>query len=133
MTQPHVLAGATIEPSRFIQMEPAGTNAEVIACVADTFAIGITTEAAADAPQDGSGTFAAEAGDVVQYIGWGEEALLEADGTGWSSGVLLKSGAAGLGDVADTADDIACAISLEAAAAGEFGRVLVMSPFRIHA
>lgn len=134
MTQPMVLAGATIQPARFIQMEIDGSNGEVIASTAgSSFSIGITTEATQDAPLDGSGTDAATVSEQVQYIGYGQEALLEADGTGWGSGLLLKSGAAGVGDIADTAGDLACAISLEAAAAGEFGRVLVMSPTRIHA
>lgn len=133
MTQPQVLAGATIEPARFIQMDPGGTSGEVISCIDDTFAIGITTEATADAPQSGSGTFAAEAGDVVQYIGIGQEALLKADGTGYASGKLVKAGAVGVGVLANATDDIACAISLETTAANEFGRVLIISPFSVQA
>ena len=129
---PSVKAGGTIRVSRFIKMSTT-ENATVLEGTAGALCIGISGESAREAPQSGSNVNAALDGDVFDWTGFGSETLLTADATGWTVGDLLKSDAAGLGDVAATADDIACAIALETTAASEKGRVLMISPHRIHA
>jgi len=129
MTQPQMIAGGTIRTSLFVKISTAEDHT-LLEADAGEACIGIATEATQDAPY-GSVTNAAEAGDTVQYIGIGEEALLKFDASGCTAGDFIKSDADGKGDIAGTAEDIACAMALETVAANEIGRVLVISPYTV--
>jgi hypothetical protein len=131
--QPQFKAGGTIRTSRFISMDIAGdeNNTVIESNAGDAAVVGVTTEAAQDAPQSGASVNAAEDGDQVEYRGPGQECMLSVAETVATCGAWLMPDAEGEAVLANATDDIGWALSLEEAAVGEIVKALFFGPHHI--
>lgn len=126
---PSLIAGGNINPSVFVKGGAADHT--VIQADADaTTVLGVSGPGTKAWPETGNSTVHAAAGDPVELHGFGDEALLKIGTGGITRFAYLKAEADGEG-VAATSGDVANAMALESAAAGELGRVLVISPFQV--
>ena len=130
MATAYVAAG-TIRRARFVKLNPSANN-QVLEADANEIVFGISQVGGRDAPIPENTTDppnAAVIGDHLNVHQLGVECLLEAGSGGWAADARLKSDADGKGvAIATTGTTIqhVGARALEAASAGELGRVVVM-------
>lgn len=128
-----VQANGSISTCRFIKIDTSGDFLAIQATDGSSshgdIGIGISTDAAQAAPFGTNDTHAALAGDQFEWHGIGATGVLLKIGSGGvTRGDLLKSDASGQGITSSTTGDNVLAIAEESAAAGEFGRVTIISP-----
>lgn len=121
-------AGGNIKPKSFVKLDTSNPLQCLQAGAGDT-PIGISgnwTHYPPGTPSDD--TFQATSGEFPEIMGMGCITPLLC-GTGWTTGLFLKPDSNGAGaPVTVPASDIAGAIALDTANAGEFGRVYVLPP-----
>jgi hypothetical protein len=119
-------AAGTIPISTFVKLN-AAANQQFLSCGAGDRPIGISTEAAHDAPIPSvtARTTAAVSGDQFKYYPIGSICRLLAGSGGWTANDMLISdaGGAGVTVASSTAAQFVGAIALETVAAGEYGLV----------
>lgn len=123
------VAGGDIRTCRFIKLSTAADH-RLLEADANEQTIGISSQAAQDAPIPGASANAAESGDSFRYHTEGEVALLEIGSGGVTRGAQIKSDADGKGVLAATTGTTTQwvgAMALESAAEGEKCRVLIKS------
>ena len=127
---PQLQAGGTINPSRFVKLDTTHDNQGLQAGAGDR-TIGISGVGTDDPPGiTGSAGAHAVDGENIELFGIGDICLLQAGSGGYIRGDLLKSDASGQGQTSTTSVWVG-AIALESAVSGEFGRVQVISPYRV--
>lgn len=130
LAYPQMAAGGDIRPHRFVKVSTAANNT-LLEADAGEFVIGVSQEGTKEAPGlNGASTLAAAAGDQMMFYPPGTDPLLEIGSGGATPGAHLKSDADGKGVITTTDKDAYGAIALEAAAAGELCRVLVMPGYK---
>jgi len=129
---PQVVSGGTIRTSRFVKLSTAADNT-ILECDANEQCIGVSTEAAQDAPIPGASTDAAAAGDQCAMHPIGSVCLVQA-GDAITRGDKLKSDADGKAVPAATTGTTVQWVNgraLESASADELVKIVVESyPFR---
>lgn len=128
MPSPNFTANGTIQPSRFVLVDPASTSGDQViqASTATTELIGISQEFSKLAPIPNATSEAAAAGDLVKVYGLGEICLLQSTSAGWTANDRLCADADGKG-IASTADaQFYGAIALTTISGAALGRVQVV-------
>lgn len=124
-------ASGTIQPCTFVKLDTAN-DLSALPAGAGGIPIGISGAFADTLPLAGaSAAPEAVAGEYPLVYPAGATCLLTAGTGGWNPGAWLKPDANSNGIATTTAGDIAGAIALTAAAAGERRRVLVISPHKV--
>lgn len=123
-----LIAGGTIQPHRFVQLDPNNAYTALQASAGAPI-MGIAAECTdrAPIPENGTTAPAAVSGDPFRHYGVGEIAPLEVGGD-VSPGDKLRSDTDGKGVVVDTSsggDQNVGAVALEAGAAGNIIKVTV--------
>ena len=121
-------SSADIRVSRFVKISGNYTVAE---CDAGEFCFGISAEHSESAPLPNVSELASTSGNPVSIYDGTEPAntrqvLLMAGSGGWTAGAFLKSDADGAGVATTTSEDLYGAVAMEAASAGETGRVFIL-------
>lgn len=120
-------AGGNIAPKSIVKLDPANPFQCLQAGVGDV-PLGISgnwTHFAPGVPGDDG--LMASSGEFPEVNGMGSIVPLQC-GTAWVTGNYLKADASGFGAPVTGSADLAIAQAFESNAAGEFGRVLVLSP-----
>lgn len=127
---PKLVAGGAIRPSRFVKFS-ASADRTILEADANERTIAIATDAERDAPQTGSSTEAAAAGEPCHVNMPGVVCKLKLGSGGTTRGNMLKSDADGQGvDAATSGTTLQWvgAIALESGSEGELIDVLVIQP-----
>ena len=123
------VAGGTIRTCRFVKISTAADH-RLLEADANEQIVGISSQAAQEAPIPGASANAAESGDSFRYHTEGEVCLLEIGSGGVTRGAQIKSDADGKGVLAATTGTTlqwVGAMALESAEEGELAKVLVKS------
>ena len=127
MTQPNLVAGGNIAPSRFIKLSTSADNTALQAG-ANEEVFGISSEAGREPPLPSVSTmYAAQSGDAFNHYSEGDTCLLEY-GDDVTAGAYLKADTDGKGvPIASTGTTLQIygARALQSGAAGTKGRVQV--------
>ena len=129
---PQLVAGGNISPSVFVKVSASADNTGLAASNGDR-PIGISQVGPAQPPGvTGSDSFAAHAGEEFQLFGIGDICLLKAgSAVCWTSNDLLMPSAANDGGTTASSGNWAGAIALSTQAANTYGRVQVLSPYKV--
>jgi hypothetical protein len=119
---PSYIAGGNISPSRFVKLE-SGENNQVIQCVADDLAVGVSHEGTRTAPIPDADGYAAIEGETCQVYGLGEPCEVEA-GDDVTAGAKVKPDADGKAIPAE-AGDVYSAIARSGGADGEKIKIII--------
>ena len=125
---PNLLANGNIAPASFVKIDPSNPLQALQAGVGDT-PIGISGPGTDTAPgTTGATSNEAVAGEGPLIYGPGSIVELTAGSAGWTQGNLLKPDTNGNGTPITNVYDVAGAIALDSANAGELSRVMVLPP-----
>lgn len=121
-------ANGTIQPSRFVIIDPSTSDRVVQASATSNYPLaGISQEWSAAAPINNASAAAAVAGDQIAVYGPTDVCFLQATSAGWTAGDLLTSDQVGQG-VKATGTQYYGAVAISTLSSAGLGRVQVI-PF----
>lgn len=126
MSEPNFIANGTIQPSRFVCIDPTVNKAVTQAADATHFIIGVSQEWSVKAPIPGATSEAANQNDPVKVYTSGDICLLSATSAGWTSGDRLTSDSAGSG-VTASGTNYYGAIALSTLTGSALGQVQIIT------